>query len=77
MEGEMREKLAKLAHEQWCRWMRYMFTKSFIHRDGSITIPSRLAERWTRQLNTKYSDLPEEEKESDRIEADKVINVIN
>ena len=76
MEGLIREKLAELAHEQWCGWMQYMFSKSFINQDGTMTIPKWAVERWTRQINIKYPDLTEEEKESDRNEADKVFSII-
>lgn len=56
--------------------MKYLFKKSQIHRDGSVVIPPALAERWKRQLRTRYSDLPEKEKESDLIEADRVLAAI-
>ncbi len=68
----MREKLAALAHEQWSGWMKYLFSKSTLNDDGSVTIPADLARRWARQVCTKYEALSEKEKESDRKEADKV-----
>ena len=34
-----------------------------------------MALRWRRQMRTKYEDLPEEEKKSDREEADKMIAI--
>lgn len=75
--GEVpREQLAALAHEQWAGWMRYMFERSRERIDGTVIIPRGLAERWTQQMNTAYTDLPEEEKISDRVEADKVLAVI-
>lgn len=76
MENEKRESLAALAHEQWSGWMVYLFSKSAHHADGSVTIPTELAERWKRQALTAYSELPESEKESDRAEADRVLKVI-
>jgi hypothetical protein len=72
----MREKLADYAHDAWRGWMFYMFDKSLINEDGSITIPFALVNRWTRQMQTEYADLPEEEKASDRDEADKMLAIL-
>lgn len=72
----LREQLAALAHEQWCGWMRYMFGRSSERIDGTVIIPRGLVERWTRQMETAYADLPEDEKKSDRTEADKVLALL-
>lgn len=72
----MREKLAALAHERWIGWMSYMLAKCVKNSDGSITIPAPLVQRWTRQMNTPYAELPEGEKESDRVEADLILALI-
>ena len=69
----MREKLAALAHSQWSGWMKYLFSKSIEQSNGSVLIPAWAADRWKRQMNTPYDELPEEEKESDRTEADKML----
>ena len=71
----MREKLAKLAHEQWVGWMKYLFNKCAVTGNGLTIIPSWAVERWRRQMNTPYEDLPEEEKETDRKEADKILEL--
>ena len=68
----LREKLAAYAHDAWSRWMKYLFSKSTKNPDGSVTIPKDLVDRWTRQMTTKYEDLPEKEKPSDRDEADTI-----
>jgi hypothetical protein len=70
------EALAKLAHEQWSGWMLYLFEKSEGNPDGSVTIPKWAVDRWMRQMQTDYKDLPEEEKESDRKEALRVLEII-
>lgn len=70
------EELADLAHRQWARWMEYLFEKSTLNEDGTVTVPKWAVDRWKRQVNTEYKDLPEEEKESDRNEARRVIGVV-
>jgi len=70
------ETLAEQAHESWSGWMRYLFTNSIQNDDGSITIPEHLVKRWKRQMYTRYNDLPENEKYSDRNEANKIIDKI-
>lgn len=64
---------AAIAHEQWSGWMKYLFEKSTQNADGTVTIPKWAVDRWTRQMNTPYVELPESEKESDRIEARKYL----
>ena len=72
----LREQLAELAHEQWSGWMKYLFDKSTINDDGTATIPPWAVERWYRQMNTEYKDLPTHEQDSDRTEADKIIDLV-
>lgn len=73
----MREKLAELCHEQWSKWMKYLFSKGTFNEDGTWTMPKEFTDRWKRQMNTRYAELSEVEKESDRKEADKFIQLIN
>ena len=79
----MREKLADLCHEQWSGWMEYLFSKSIPYKpgevqnySGAVIIPQWAVERWQGQMKTSYVDLTEEEKESDRNQADKFLDVI-
>jgi len=72
----MRELLAAIAHSQWSGWMRHMFNKGKMNPDGTWTMPKWAVDRWTHQMNLKYDDLTEAEKESDRREADKFIEVM-
>jgi len=74
--NDLREQLAALAHEQWAGWMKYLFEQSIEGGDGRVEIPALFVARWKCQMNTLYTDLPENEKESDRAEADKVLRVI-
>jgi len=77
------EALAEYAHTAWSGWMDYMFSKMTLEhsimtsRDtGRLIMPEWAVERWQRQAATAYADLPENEKESDRDEARKMIAAI-
>jgi hypothetical protein len=65
---------ATIAHDQWSGWMKHLFSKCTLRDDGTAVIPKWAVDRWTRQMNTPYDQLPEEEKESDRKEARRYIN---
>lgn len=73
----MREQLAAQAHESWSGWWEYAFSKGTLNDDGTLTLPAWAVERWTRQMRTPYAELSEQEKESDRAEADKILKVIH
>lgn len=73
----MREELAALAHDQWAGWMRYLFDMARDNADGSVTIPSKLVARWRRQMSTYYVNLPPHERNSDLVEADRVLAVLS
>lgn len=74
-EQELREALAAYAHEAWSGWMRYLFDRGELHPDGSFTIPVELVLHWQRQMRTPYMELPEDEKRSDRKEADEMLAI--
>jgi hypothetical protein len=61
------EALADYAHDSWSRWVEYMFA----HLDEAHI------QRWKRQMQTPYSELSEQEKESDREQARRIISVIS
>jgi hypothetical protein len=73
---EMIELLSEYAHDAWSGWMRYLFSKSAINADGTVTIPRWAVERWRRQIGTKYSDLSDSEKMSDRKEAETILSIV-
>lgn len=76
---ERRERLAAYAHEAWSGWMKYLFSKCKDARcadDAHVAIPGWAVKRWQRQMNTPYAELPEDEKESDRAEADKMLAIL-
>ena len=60
------EALARIQHEIWSHWMRYQFAVCNKGENGELIIPAEKVERWTRQMETHYNLLSEEEKQSDR-----------
>lgn len=89
---EMVEKLADLIHYQWSHWMKYLKSKmafsqkpllQLYDKDGNpsdkayeVAIVKKDWDRWERQMNTPYDKLSEEEKESDREWARKMLNTV-
>lgn len=71
------EELAKYAHNAWSGWMEYLFSKANVNENGTWTMPKDSVDRWYRQMNTEYKDLPENEKKSDREEATKIMAIVN
>lgn len=69
------EHLADYAHAAWSHWMKYLFSKSIHQPDGSVLIPADLVQRWQRQMNTPYRELSEQEKESDRNQARRILRI--
>ena len=85
LKDRLLEKLAALEHTRWSKWMEYLFTKGATHTMGdalhrfeppAFIINGDSVARWKRQLATEYKDLSEAEKESDRIEARKTLEVV-
>lgn len=72
----VKEELADYAHVAWSGWMRYLFQNGTRNPDGSFTIPADLVSRWERQIKTDYEKLPENEKDSDRAEAERMIAIL-
>lgn len=66
MSNQLLESLAALEHEQWAHWTRYML--------DNLT-PENII-RWRQQLATPYADLSEQEKESDRVWAQRVLQIL-
>ncbi len=64
--AEMVEELAAIEHERWAHWQEYLHARCEQQPDGSLTIPPDLVAHWTRQIETPYSELTDDEKESDR-----------
>jgi hypothetical protein len=64
--NRLTEILAAIEHERWSHWQRYVHSHAIRQQDGSLVIPSELVKRWEKQMETKYEDLTNEERESDR-----------
>jgi hypothetical protein len=79
--SDLLEALAAYSHGAWANWMKYQKTKSYDASNlgtvpGEWTILKDSVDRWERQMNTPYAELPEEEKKSDRDEARKILAII-
>lgn len=74
--GSLIEQLAAVEHERWSHWQRYVHSKGVRQPDGSLLLPADLVSRWERQLNTKYAELDEQEKASDREQVEKYLPII-
>ena len=73
----MKEQLAEYAHKAWSGWMAYLFSVSQNNVDGSVRIPAWAVDRWTRKMKQPYERLTEKEKDSDRNEADIIMQIIS
>ena len=71
----MREELAAVQHEIWSHWMKYLFKQCKSAEDGWL-IPSDKVCQWVCQMNTPYDEWSEKEKESDREQAVKVLDLL-
>ena len=65
-EEELLEALASLEHDRWSGWELY---RAKVASEESVA-------RWRRQRETPYAELSEKEKESDRIEARKTVELL-
>lgn len=70
------EKLAELGHQRWARWQAYVFSISVRQANGEYAIPEKYVREWQQHIQTAYQDLPEAEKERDRKEALKTIEIL-
>lgn len=82
---EFVEKGADIEHDRWARWQQYMFSKMVEEeifeegghfKTGNYILPKEFVDRWFRQIDTKYAELSEDEKESDRKETRNYIPIL-
>ena len=69
------EELADLEHRRWAHWQTH-FHKVLRENCPSEALEKALA-RWDKQIATQYKDLSEREKEMDRIEARKSLEILS
>ena len=67
--------MAQYAHDAWSGWMRYLFANGRLNKNGSFTIKKDSVNRWQRQIETSFYDLPDEEKQSDFTEAKTILDL--
>ncbi len=74
----MEEELADLMHQIWSDWINYMVGVGYhkVELPGELIIPKEYLNRWIRQAVTPYHKLSEEERESDRELARKILHFI-
>lgn len=65
---DLLEKLSELEHNQWMDWAKSLMEQEKLSKER--------VERW-KKLFIPYKDLPDSEKESDRIYARKILDVFN
>ena len=69
------EELANIEHERWADWQKWC------HKVLRENCPSpeleKVLKRWDKQIETKYKDLSEEEKNSDRDQVNRYWKLIN
>lgn len=66
-EARVLDTIARLEFQQWKSWMLY----------ASKNLTDENVTRWTRQIDTDYADLSEEEKEKDRKYARLILDALN
>jgi len=74
--GHLIEQLAAVEHERWSHWQRYVHSKCVRQPDGSLLLPADLVARWEKQIDTKYAELDDQERESDREQVRKYLPLI-
>ena len=75
--NNLQERIASIQHEIWSHWMKYLFEVSVLNKNGSVTIPPDFCKRWKRQMELSYHLLSDKEQESDRDQADKVLEKLS
>lgn len=70
------DQLAAIEHRRWAHWQRYVHEQCERRADGSLVIPAALVERWETQIEMSYTDLTEQEKDSDREQVRKYLPTV-
>lgn len=68
-EADTLETIAAVEHQRWAHWQQYLHDQCTAGEDGSLIIPAQLVMKWKHQIEAPYTELSDEEKESDREQA--------
>jgi hypothetical protein len=66
------EKLASAEHDRWAHWQKYLHARLGENRE----ISEGDFAKWELEIATKYEDLPDEIRESDRREVYKFLKIL-
>ena len=75
---DLEEKLAELCHEQWCNWIKYLFSecKHQAEPPWTVTIPQHKFLYWKGLSSMRYYELREDQKEQHRAMAREFASVL-
>ena len=75
---KLREELASLCHDRSSHFMSDFIIRHFpLRDDGSIIVPQGEVQQRLLAIATPYEGLSEQGKDANRLEADKILSVIN
>lgn len=75
---ELIEAVAAQSHEHWKKWVSHLLSKGELTKDNHFIISDAdFVFALEKASKENFSDLEEFEKDSDRLEAEKYINIIN
>lgn len=70
------ERFADFYHGERSGWIKEMLGETASNSDGSITISKEQLDMWENRMNTPYQDITEDEKESSKSQAAKIIDIV-
>jgi len=72
----IKEELARVEHERWADWQKYLHSKCVQMPDSSLIIPAASVRHWERQIETPYDELTDREQDSDREQVERYWPII-
>lgn len=76
-DNQLVEKIAELCHDQWSGWMKYFLGKCHYDSNGNIVIHRDYVDSLKLQINAKYKELSEIDKDKDRREGNRFLDIFN
>ncbi len=74
--SEKIERLAEYAHDAYSSYMAYFLKRLDQDDDGNLIIPKSYAQNLRTLIATGYNELPEDDKQGDREEAEKMLEIV-